>query len=93
MARVDPDFFGEKEVARVYIAARVREARRVEETLTGSGIEYCVEIESFRTYILGLFPSEQAGVAFYVIAGQADYCRRLLLQSGLRAGLVDESPA
>ena len=90
MARVEEERFTGKEIARVYIAARLPEARRVDETLTGHGVDYFVEIEPFKIFILGLFPSERSGVAFYVLAGQAQFSRRVLHDAGLKAGLLDE---
>ena len=54
------------------------------------GVDYFVELEPFRTYILGLFPVQHSGVAFYVLAGQAQFSRLVLRDAGLKAGLLDE---
>ncbi|MGH7770683.1 MAG: hypothetical protein ACREQA_00425 [Candidatus Binatia bacterium] len=87
MARIALENFAEKEVARIYIAAELGEAKRVENTLTQNGIDYAVEIEPYVRYNLGSL--ENKGAAFYVISGQADFCRRALREAGLKAGIVD----
>ena len=79
-----------REVARVYLAGRLAEAEQVERTLTGQGIDYAVDLEPFRTFVLGIFPSEHTGVGFYVLSGQAGFCRRALLDAGLRAGIEED---
>jgi hypothetical protein len=89
MARVAPEDFADKEVARVYLAGELAEARRVEEILTANGVDYAVEIEPYVR--MSIFSSEYAGAAFYVLAGQADFCKRTLFEAGLRAGIEDES--
>ena len=90
MAWVEPEDLADKELARIYIAGRLAEAKRVEKTLSDHGIDYSIEIEQFETYVLGLFPSRHSGVAFYVVSSQAEFCRRALLDQGLRIGIVDE---
>lgn len=84
MARVEPDALADPE--QVYIAASMREARKVEALLTGRGVNYATQVE-----VLGrssLFGSLRHGAAFYVDAGQADYCRSALAEGGLSQGLV-----
>lgn len=65
---------------RVYVAASLREARRVEEALTGHGIEYAVEVEELGRSTL--FGSLRHGAAFYVRPSQAEYCRTMLAALG-----------
>jgi len=89
---VDIQKFGEEETARVYIAGRLSEAKRVEQTFSERGIDYAVEIEAFRTNLLGFLPTEYEGVAFYVLSRQAALCRRALEDAGLTVGLVDHDP-
>lgn len=90
MALVDPETFGDAECARVYIAGRLREARRVERALTEAGVDYFVDIEKFRKPLLGVIPREYDGAAFYVEASQADSIRELLARAGLRSGIVED---
>ena len=90
MARLDFEDFLDKEVTRGYLAARVSEAKHVERILSENGIDYAVDIEPFLTLILGVFPSEYAGAAFYVPSGQAPFARSTLLAAGLKAGIEDD---
>lgn len=87
MARLEFEDFAEKELTRIYVAARVSEAARVERTLTEHGVDYAVGIESFATRGLGLFPSEHSGAAFYALSGQAAFARSMLAAAGLKSGL------
>jgi hypothetical protein len=89
MTMVPRETFADKEVARVYIAGRPGEAILVEKTLSAHGIDFVVEIEPFETHLLGVLPREYEGVAFYVLSGQGGFCRRILREAGLRAGLVE----
>jgi hypothetical protein len=90
MALVDPENFADKEIARVYIAGRLSEAKRVEQTLSENGVDYTVDAEPFEVRILGILPTQYEGLAFYVLSGQADLCRELLRQAQLITGLVEE---
>ena len=90
MARVEFDSFGKDEVARIYLAGRLSEAQGVEEVLTANGIDYYVEVEPYETYLLGIFPRRQSGVAFYVRASQAEQSKRILMDTRHRVGILDE---
>jgi hypothetical protein len=90
MAMINPDEFADKEVARVYIAGRLSEARRVEQTLSENGVDYAVDAEPFEVRVLGILPSRHEGLAFYVLSGQAEFCRDVLREAGLVVGLVEE---
>ena len=74
----------------IYIAARLREAQRVEAVITRVGIDYAVEIAPFATRILGLFSTQYRRAHFYVLPGQAESCRQALHRAGLTKGLVEE---
>ena len=89
MARVAIDDFGDKEVVRIYLAARLSEAQGVEAELTTHSIDYAVEVEPYWATVV-LWVSEYAGAAFYVIADQADLCCNILRQAGICAGLMEE---
>ena len=90
MAMVDPEFFADKEIARVYIAGRLGEAKGVEQALSENGVDYFVESETFETNLLGVLPTRYDGVALYVLSGQASFCRRILGEAGLKDGLVEK---
>ena len=89
MPRVAIDDFGEKEIKRVYFAARLAEAELVEAELNKQGIDYAVEVEPYLASAV-FWLSEYMGAAFYVISGQVDFCRTILRDAGLTAGLLDE---
>jgi len=91
MARVTLDDFSDKEVARIYLAGELAEAKRVEEILSANGINYVVEVEPYVRSSVFSFSSKYAGAAFYVLSGQADFCKRALFEAGLKVGIEDES--
>lgn len=93
MALVDPEQLAAQDCVRVYIAGRLREARRVEDVLTGHGVDYYVAMERFERRLLGMIRREYTGVAFYVPALSADACRARLAEAGLTAGLEEGSGA
>jgi hypothetical protein len=88
MPRVSIEAFSDKQVEPVYVAATLREARRVEEVLTRQGIEYAVEVEPFVRYLFLLIPRVHAGATFYVLSDQRVFCRKALESAGLRVGLT-----
>src|SRR5881396_2572934 len=47
MSRVAIDEFGDREIARIYLAARLAVAQRVEAELNKHNIEYAVEVENY----------------------------------------------
>ncbi len=89
MARVTEDEFAGKDIAPVYLAETLKEAKTVEEILNGNGIDYLVEIEQYAKMSILTSPVG-TGVAFYVLAGQAAFCRSLLESKGASAGIVDD---
>ena len=87
MARVEPEALAHYELARIYIAGRLSEARKVEELLGGNGVDYVVQVEPYRTSILF---GPRNGAAFYVVDTQAEFCRQHLAAAGFERGLLDE---
>src|SRR5436190_24162708 len=81
----DEDALGERPVARIFLAASVSEAKRVEGVLDQLAVDYFVRVEPCgRT----LFGSTRQGAAFFVDAAQADSCDQALERAGLGAGIV-----
>ena len=79
----------DRNLAAVFIAQTLDEARRGEELLTHRGVDYVVQVELFgRT----LFGSPRYGAMFYVTVSQAEYCRLALVAAGLELGVVEEEP-
>ncbi len=89
MARVESEALADRDLAGVFIAEKLDEARRVEELLTYRGVDYVVQVELFG---YTLFGSARHGAMFYVTVGQAQYCRSALVAAGLERGVVEEEP-
>jgi hypothetical protein len=70
----------------VYIAGNIREAEALEAFFAEQEIEYEVIPCQFEHSMS--FGGVFAGVSFQVLAGQAPYCRRILLERGFTKGLV-----
>ncbi len=80
--RRDEDFFGDQELILLYIAKRLREAKALEELLTGVGIDYLVEAD---LYMGGfLFRRALHGAFFYVASADDARARELLAAHGYR---------
>ena len=87
---MDENAGDERPLARIYLAATVSEARRVEAVLDQLDVEYSVRVEPCgRT----LFGSTRQGAAFLVDAAQADACDEALERAGLGAGIVRDRDA
>ena len=89
MARVESETLADRDLAGVFIAATLDEARRVEELLTHRGVDYAVQVELFG---YTLFGSPRYGAMFYVTSSQAEYCRSALVTAGLELGVVEQEP-
>jgi hypothetical protein len=77
--RRDSEFFGEDELDLVYIAHRLRDALKLEETLTAAGFDYLVETG---TYMGGfLFKRELTGAFFYVLPQDREPVHELLTKN------------
>jgi hypothetical protein len=86
--RVTEEAFGAKDLALIFIAAKTAEAREVERILTDRGIDYCLGPEEFMRQG-ALFVSNLRGVGFYVVAGQAGFCRDVLKEAGFGVGVIE----
>ena len=91
MVRVEAEALEHHDTERVFVAARLAEAQRVEEVLTHAGVDYLVKVEPFVAGIFSTFRPRN-GAVFYVIVAQADYCRLKLIEAGLGRGVVAEKP-
>jgi hypothetical protein len=87
MAFVEQSRFNDKEVSLIYIAASTAEAEKVELVLTEKGIDYTLMEIPFDSFF-GL--SERPGLGFYVISGQADFCRNALSANSIESGIWTE---
>jgi hypothetical protein len=87
MPLIHPDDFAGVELARIFIAATMAEARQAEAALDERGIRYTVQAEALgRT----LFGSPRNLAVFYVVAEEAIVTERILIASGLETGVVKE---
>ncbi len=80
--RKDAAFFGEQELALIYIAKRLKEALRLESLLTGAGYDYLVEADSYRGGFI--FQTERIGAFFYVAPDAENSARELMAAHGYR---------
>ena len=77
-----PEYFGEQELALIYIAKRLTEALRLENVLTEAGLDYLVEPDKYSGGII--FPSERVGAFFYVVPGDENAAKETLSRSGFK---------
>jgi len=80
--RRPPEFFGDQELALIYIAKRLTEALALESLLTGVGYDYLVEPDRYRGGFI--FQTERVGAFFYVAPSAEMDARALLQQHGYR---------
>ena len=78
--RREPDFFGDQDLALLYVAKKLKEALRLEQLLTGAGVEYLVEPDKYRGGTI--FQTERVGAFFYVAPGDEGAARQLLEREG-----------
>jgi hypothetical protein len=71
----------------IFVAASTLEAEKVELVLTENEIDYTLMEIPFSS-LLSL--SERPGIGFYVISGQADYCRNILSANNIKTGVWPE---
>jgi hypothetical protein len=77
------------EICRVYLAATLREARAVEDALSGAGVDFAVEVEAFASpTALGSNAARQ-GAGFWIRTEDLDAAAGALERAGHVAGLVE----
>jgi hypothetical protein len=90
MARIAMDDFREgQEIVRVYLAAALEEAQRVEEVLDRAGVTFGVEVETFTRPSFLVGGSARSGAGFWVDLSEADESIDALEGAGLVRGLVE----
>jgi len=80
--RRDAEFFGERELALVYIANRLKKALQLEEVLTLQGIDYLVEPGEYEGGFL--FHSRRIGAFFFVAREQQAEVSAIMNQNGFK---------
>ncbi|MGE5646220.1 MAG: hypothetical protein ACM336_10555 [Acidobacteriota bacterium] len=76
----DPEFFGDQEMALIYIAKRLKHALALEEALTQAGIDYAVETDHYLGGII--FRTQRVGAFFYVLPEAEEPARQVMTASG-----------
>jgi hypothetical protein len=77
-----PEYFGEHELALIYIAKKLREALALEKALTERGIDYLIETDTYRGGVV--FQSTRVGAFFYVLPEVERLAREILQHHGYR---------
>lgn len=78
----DAAWFEDRNPDLLYIAKKLNEALRLEDLLTGAGIDYAVETDQ---YVGGvLFRTARVGAFFYVLPEALEAAQRLLREHGFR---------
>ena len=80
--RQEPEFFGDTELALLYIAKKLKEALALEQLLTGYSIEYLVEPDAYKGGLI--FASERIGAFIYVAPESLDAARGVLVKNGYK---------
>jgi hypothetical protein len=78
--RQDPDYFGEQELALIYVAKRLKDALKLEKLLTDVGLDYLVEPDKYSGGVI--FRSERVGAFFYVAPENERIARDALTRGG-----------
>lgn len=81
------EFFGDQDLALVYIAKRLREAKRLEAILTAANLDYLVETDTYRGGFI--FVSERVGAFFYVHPDYEEECRNVMTQNSFKPYVAD----
>jgi len=82
MSRIDSSAFHGKEIELIFFGTSMKECLAAEAALDSAAVDYMVEVEEIDG---GPFTGPIRGAAFYVLAGQAEYCKRWLESEGLLA--------
>ena len=80
--RREPEHFGDQELALIYIAKKLKEALRLEQLLTDTGLDYLVEPDKYSGGII--FQSERVGAFFYVAPADTQRAKEVLLQNNYK---------
>jgi hypothetical protein len=81
------EFFGDQDLALVYVAKRLKEAKRLEDILTAAGFDYLIETDTYRGGVI--FVSERVGAFFYVLPDREAACREVMTQNKIVPYLGD----
>jgi hypothetical protein len=74
--RQEAPFFEGKDPTLIYIAKKLKDALRLESTLTNAGLDYGVEADEYRGGFV--FQTTRVGAFFYVLPEAAEAARELM---------------
>ena len=77
--RREPEFSDNRELRLLFMARRLRDALRLEDLLTQSGIDYCIETGDYEAGII--FKRELTGAFFYIDPGDLVRSQQLLIEN------------
>jgi hypothetical protein len=77
-----PEYFGDRDLALIYIAKKLKEALALEKVLTDGGVDYIVEPDTYRGGLI--FQTERVGAFFYVLPETEQDARGLIAASGYK---------
>jgi hypothetical protein len=86
--RREAPFFEGKEAVLVYIAKKLKDALRLEETLTAAGIDYGVEADEYRGGVV--FRSARVGAFFYVLSAALEAAHEIMRKNGFTPRIETE---
>ena len=78
----DAEFFGDTELALIYIAKKLKEALALEKVLTDAGVDYLVEPDTYRGGFI--FQTERLGAFFYVLPEVEKDAKGLIAATGYK---------
>lgn len=80
--RREPDFFGDQELALIYVARRLKEALAVERVLEGGSLDYAVVPAPYTSGFL--LRTQRVGAFFYVTLPTERTARDLMRSHGFK---------
>lgn len=89
--RRDETYFGEQELVLIYVARRLGEAKRLEALLEQCGVDYLVELDTYRGGVV--FISERVGAFFYTSEAQCETARTRMRAAGFKPYEAGEGQA
>jgi len=76
------DFFGDIDLDLLFIAGRLKEAKRLEAALDAAGLDYLIETDTYRGGFI--FVSERVGAFFYSRPEDTDRARQAMREAGFK---------
>ncbi len=80
--RQDADFFGDVDLVLLFIAGRLKEAKRLESVFDTAGVDYLIETDTYRGGFI--FVSERIGAFFYCLEEHAEAARAAMSAAGFK---------